>query len=137
MDSSCSEAFDLPETMEFNISQDKEGISSPSWYASCQELGHLQGVTLLTVEKVQTVPNLLHGNGVFLSAMFEDKLFQEQEGALVWNFLPDLNEGFPSVFSGKPCAIWTLSVLDEEFDLEDLLEDRGSEDLLSTTSIVG
>jgi len=83
-------------------------------------------MTFLTVEKVQAISDLLHGNGIFLSPVFEDKLFEEQEGALVRNFLPDLNEGFPSVFGGKPRAVWTLCVLDEELDLEDLLEDRRS-----------
>lgn len=50
-------------------------MSSPNWYASGQKLGHLYGVTLLTIEKVQTILDLLHGNGIFLSPVFEDKLF--------------------------------------------------------------
>ena len=108
------------------MGRDQYGVNLPNGYASGQKLGHLYGVTLLTVEKVQAISDLLHGNGIFLSPVFEDKLFEEQEGALVWNFLPDLNEGFPSVFGGKPRAVWTLCVLDEELDLEDLLEDRRS-----------
>jgi len=112
--------------MKISISRDQYGVNPPNGYASSQKLGHLHGVTLLTVEKVQAISDLLHGNGIFVSPMFEDKLLEEQEGALMWHFLPDLNEGFPCVFGGKPCAVWTLCVLDEELDLEDLLKDRGS-----------
>jgi len=77
--------------MKFNIGQDRYGVNPPNGYASGQKLGHLHGVALLTVEKVQAISDLLHGDGIFLSPMFEDELFEEQEGALVWNFLPDLN----------------------------------------------
>lgn len=83
-------------------------------------------MALLTVEKVQAIPDFLHGNRVFLSSVFEDKLLEEQECALMRDFLSDLNEGFPGVFGGKPCTVWTLCVLDEELDLKYLLEDRGS-----------
>jgi len=58
--------------------------------------------------------------------VFEDKLLEEQEGALMRDFLSDLNEGSPSVFGGDPCTVRTLCVLDEELDLKDLLKDCGS-----------
>jgi hypothetical protein len=58
--------------------------------------------------------------------MLEDKLFEEQEGTLMRDFLSDLNKAFPGVFGSKSCAVWTLRILDEELDLEDLLEDRSS-----------
>jgi len=57
--------------------------------------------------------------------MFEDKLLEKQEGALMRDFLSDLNKSFPGVFGSKSCAVRTLCVLDEEFDLENLFEDRG------------
>ena len=65
--------------------------------------------------------------------MFEDKLLKKQEGTLMRDLLSDLNEGFPGVLSGKPCAVRTLCVLDEELDLEDLFEDRSSQDLANIT----
>jgi hypothetical protein len=58
--------------------------------------------------------------------MLEDKLFEEQEGTFMRDFLSDLDKGFPGVFGSKSCAVRALCVLDEELDLEDLLEDRGS-----------
>ena len=61
-----------------------------------------------------------------MSPMFEDKLFKEQEGTLMWDLLPDLNESFPGVLGSESCTVWTLCVLDEELDLEDLFEDRRS-----------
>lgn len=82
-------------------------------------------MTLLTVEKVQAIPDFLHGDGIPLSSMFKNKLLEEQESTLMRDFLSDLNEGPPGVFSGKSCAVWTLCVLDEELDLENLLKDRG------------
>ena len=108
------------------MGRDQYGVNLPNGYASGQKLGHLYGVTLLTVEKVQAISDLLDRNCIFVSPMLEDKLLEEQKGAFMWNFLPDLNEGFPCVFGGKPRAVWTLCVLDEELDLEDLLKDRGS-----------
>ena len=80
-------------------------MNPPNGYTSGQKFGHLHGMTLLTVEKVQTIPDFLHGNCIFLSPMFKDKLLEEQEGALMRNFLSDLNEGFPGVFGGESCAV--------------------------------
>jgi hypothetical protein len=86
-------------------------------------------VALLTVEEVQAIPHFLNGDGVLLNSVFEDKLLEEQESAFMLDFLSDLDEGFPSIFGSHSCAVWTLCVLDEELDLEDLFEDRGSQDL--------
>jgi hypothetical protein len=66
-----------------------------------------------------------------LDPVFEDELFEEQESALVLDFLSNLDEGLPSVFGSKPRTIRALCVLDEEFDLEDLLKDCGSQDLVN------
>ena len=90
-------------------------------------------MTLLTVEKVQAVPHFPDGDGVFLDPVFEDKLFEEQEGTLMLNLLSDLNEGLPSIFCSESCTVWTLCVLDEKLDFEDLFEDRGSQDLVNGT----
>lgn len=86
-------------------------------------------MTPLAVEEVQAILHLLHGNRVFLSSMFKDKLFEEQEGAFMLNLLPDLYESFPGVFSSKSCTVRTLCILNKELDLEDLFEDRGGQHL--------
>lgn len=82
-------------------------------------------MTLLTVEEVQAISDFLHGDGIFLSSMFENELLEEQEGTLMRDLLSDLNKSFPGVLGSEPCAVWTLCVLDEELDLEDLFEDSG------------
>jgi hypothetical protein len=88
-------------------------------------------VVLLAVEEVQAVLHFLYRDGVFVSSVLEDELFEEQEGALVLDFLSDLDKGSPSVFSGKSCTVRTLHILDEEFDLEYLFEDGSSQDLVN------
>ena len=65
--------------------------------------------------------------------MFEDKLLKEQEGALMRDLLSDLNESSPGILGSESCTVWTLCVLDEELDLEDLFEDRGSQNLKDVT----
>jgi hypothetical protein len=90
-------------------------------------------VALLTIEEIQAIPHFLDGDGVLLSTVFEDKLFEEQKGTFMLDFLSNLDEGFPSIFGGDSCAIWTLCVLDEELDLKDLFKDRGSQDLVNNT----
>ena len=64
-----------------------------------------------------------------MSPVFKDKLLEKQESTFMLYFLPDLDEGFPSIFGSYSCAFWTLGVLDEELDLEDLFKDRCSQDL--------
>ena len=88
-------------------------------------------MAFLTVKEVQAISHLLDGDGVLLSPVFEDKLLEEQESALMLDFLSDLDKGFPSIFGSQSCAIWTLCVLDEELDLEDLFKDRGGQDLVN------
>lgn len=90
-------------------------------------------MALLTVKEVQTVPHFLDGDGVLLSPVFKDKLFEEQESTLMLDFLSDLDEGFPCVFGSESCAVWALCVLDEELDLEYLFKDGGSQDLVNNT----
>ena len=62
-----------------------------------------------------------------MSVVFEDELFEVQEGAFVGDFLPDLNEGFPSMFGVGFCAVRTLLICHNEFAFECLLEDGRSE----------
>ena len=102
----------------------------PDGHDSGQELDHLLGMASRAVEEVETIAHLLDGDGVLLGSVLEDKLLEEEEGPLVGDFLSDLDEGLPCVLRGELCAIWTLAVLDEVLDLEDLFEDGCGEDLL-------
>ena len=55
--------------------------------------------------------------------MFQDKLFQKQECSFVWNFLADLNEGFPCILGCQLRTIRALSMLDKVLDFEYLFQD--------------
>lgn len=59
--------------------------------------------------------------------MSQDELFEKQERAFVRDLLTDLNEGFPRVFGGEFGTVGTLGMLDEVFNLKDLLQDGGGE----------
>lgn len=83
----------------------------------------------IAIEEIEAVANLLDRYRVFLCVVLEDELLEVEKGALVGDFLTDLNEGFPGILRRKPCAIWTLAVLDKVLDLERLLEDRVRKDL--------
>jgi hypothetical protein len=58
-------------------------------------------MTPLAIEEVQTVLHLLERNCVLLRPMLQDKLFKVQKRAFVWNFLPNLNKGFPRVLGSQ------------------------------------
>ena len=62
-----------------------------------------------------------------MSVVFEDELFEVQEGAFVRDFLADLDDGFPGMFRVSFGTVWTLLVCYYEFAFERLLEDGGSE----------
>ena len=53
--------------------------------------------------------------------MLQDELLKVQERALVRNFLPKLDKGFPGVLRSQFRTVGTLSVLDQVFDLKHLL----------------
>ena len=96
----------------------------PDWNDTRQELDHLLRMRAVRVVKVEAVADLFDRDGVLLRAVFEDELFEEQEGALVRHFLAHLHERFPGVFRGEAGAVGALAVLDEVLDLEYLLKDR-------------
>ena len=83
----------------------------------------------LTVKEVKTISDFFYRDGILLSVVFEDKLFQVQECPFMRNFLSDLNHGFPGVFSSQFCAIRTLTVLNEILDLKNLFQDRVRQNL--------
>ena len=47
-------------------------------------------------------------------------MFEVEESTLVRDFLSDLDDSFPCVFSSQFCAVGALAVLDEIFDFEGL-----------------
>jgi len=62
-----------------------------------EKVEHLLGVSALEVEKVETVFDFTDVDGVFVSIVFENELFEVEEGSFVGDFLADLNTGAPSV----------------------------------------
>ena len=78
-------------------------------------------MTPLAIEEVQTVLHFLQGNCILLRPMFQNKLLKVQECTFMWNFLPDLNKGLPSVLRSQFRTVRTLSVLNQVFDLKYLL----------------
>jgi hypothetical protein len=77
-----------------------------------QKFYHFDGMTPLTVEKIQSIPHLLDGDGIFLCAVFQDKLLKVQKCPLMRDLLAYLDESFPCVFGGELCAVRTLAMLD-------------------------
>lgn len=65
-----------------------------------------------------------------MSVVFQDELFEVQEGAFVGDFLADLDQGFPSMFGVGFGAVGTLLICYNEFAFERLLENGGSESFL-------
>lgn len=84
----------------------------------------------LAVEEVEAIPNFLDRYRVFLCAVLEDELLEEEKGALMRNLLSDLHQGPPCVLRRELSTILTLTVLYEVLNLEHLLEDRRCENLL-------
>lgn len=107
---------------------DNDAHDSPNGHDGSQELHHLQRMTSLRVEEIQSVLHLLHRDRILLRAVLQDQLLQEQERPLVWDLLPDLHQCLPCVLRRQLRAIRTLTVLYEVLDLEDLLENGGRQD---------
>jgi hypothetical protein len=84
-------------------------------------------MTPLTIKEIQSIPHLLDPHRVFLCAMLQDELFEEQKRAFVRDLLTDLNERLPCILCSELGAVGTLGMLDEVFDLEHLLENGGGE----------
>lgn len=87
-------------------------------------------MTPLAIEEVQAISNLLHRDHVFLGSVLQNELFKEQKSPFMRDLLSDLDQGFPGVLCCQFCAVWTLAVLNEILDLENLLEDGRSKHLL-------
>lgn len=100
------------------------------WDDASQKIDHFLCMSFLCIEKVKTIFDFFDGDRVFMSVMFEDQLLQEQECSLVRNLLPYLEYRFPSILRGQFCAIGALSMLNDVFHFEHLLDDGGGEDLV-------
>jgi hypothetical protein len=81
------------------------------------------------VEEVQTVLDLLYGYRVFLNAVLEDELLEEEESPFMRHLLANLDDGFPRVLGSQSRTVRTLTALHEVFDLEGLLEHCSREHL--------
>ena len=55
--------------------------------------------------------------------MFQDELFEVEKSSFVGDLLAQLHNGSPCVGCKTLCAIWTLVVCNDIFDLKCLLED--------------
>ncbi len=132
-DRSCSEAFDLSFIRvrgDAALDRLRELRDIPYGDNACQKLHHLLRMAARAVEEVKPIPNLLDRDGILLRAVLEDELLEEKERPLMGDLLPDLYQRFPCILGGELRAIWALAVLDEVLDLENLLEDGRSKDLL-------
>lgn len=105
-------------------------MNIPYGYHAGEELDHLLRVTPLGVEKVKTIPDFLHGDGVLLRAVLQDELFQEQESPLMRDLLANLDERLPGVLRCELRTVRALTILDQILNLKHLLEYCGGEDLL-------
>ena len=81
-------------------------------------------------EEVYPVGNFFDVDRFFVGALFEDELFEVEEGSFVGHFLPYLNAGSPGVVCVALRTIGTLSVLLDEFYIEGLLQDCSLEGFL-------
>ena len=62
-----------------------------------EEVDEFVGVIALGIKEVEAVFGLADVDGVFVGGMFEDELFEIEEGSLVRDFLSDLDYGAPGV----------------------------------------
>lgn len=62
--------------------------------------------------------------------MFQNELFEVEEGSFVGDLLAHLDDGSPCVRCEALCTIWTLVVCNDILDLEGLLENRPLKRLL-------
>lgn len=84
-------------------------------------------MTPLRVKEIQAIPGFLDTNRILLGRVLEDKLLEVQERPLVVHFLSNLNHRFPCVLRREAGTVRTLTVHDDVFDLEYLLEDSRCE----------
>lgn len=67
-----------------------------------------------------------------MGVVLEDQLLQVQKRPLVVYFLSNLDGSLPHVLGGQSGAVRALSVGNHVFDLKNLLENRGGENLSKT-----
>ena len=72
--------------------------------------------------EVDTISQFNDADGSLVGIVFQDHLFQEEEGSLVVDALADLDTGQPGMGSPLGLALVTLQIRDDELDNKCLLE---------------
>ena len=95
-----------------------------------EEGEELVGVVALGEVEVETGVGFADVDGVFVGGVFEDELFEVEEGSFVGDFLADLDDGAPGVGCEGFGAVGTLVGVDDIFNFEGLFEDGTLEGFL-------
>ena len=88
---------------------------------SVQKINHLNCVVFLRIEEIQPVLSFTNGNGIHMSIMLQNQLFQKQKCSLVRHFLSNLDSSPPSICSVGSGTVWTLHRNNNVFYFESLL----------------
>lgn len=115
------------------VSTSRDTTDLLHWSDSIKKFYHLDSMTSLRIEEVQSVLDLLDADRILVGTVLQDELLQIQERPLVRHFLTDLNDRLPSILGCELGAVRALAVQNDILNLEDLLQDRGSEDLRFAT----
>ena len=95
----------------------------PSHKVSHHEVDDAIRIALRLVLEIETFVHLLDSYGLLVSGMSQNKLLEEEEGALVGHALPHLDLSLPGMWSVRNLTVVTLEVLYNKFDLEALLQE--------------
>lgn len=88
------------------------------------------GVVAVGEEEVEAIFGFADVDSVFVGGVFEDELFEVEEGAFVGDFLADLNDGAPGVGCEGFGAVRALVGVDDVFDFKGLFDDGALEGFL-------
>ena len=94
-----------------------------------QEVGHHEAndpisMRLLLVLEIKPIIHLSNSSSSLLRVVLQDHLFKVQECAFVLHTLSQLDTCLPGMWRVRLLAVIAPQVLDDEFNLEGLLEER-------------
>ena len=95
----------------------------PSHKVSHHEVDDAIRIALRLVLEIETFVHLLDSYGLLVSGMSQNKLLEEEEGALVGHALPNLDLSLPGMWSVRNLTVVALEILNYKFDLEALLQE--------------